>query len=178
MDDDELTAAVAAGDDSALRELFSRHAPWLAGRLRSVLRAADVEDVLQETFLGVWRSADRYRPAGAAGGWMWGIARRQAALFLRRSGPCALVLPAVLAADGRHAADPAEAALSRTAIAEAVVALGPEGSPGRETWRLMYVEDWSEAGRAMNPADAMARRCGVISSSGSPPSARRAYDMS
>jgi RNA polymerase sigma-70 factor, ECF subfamily len=141
MDDDELIAAVAAGDDSALRELFFRHAPWLAGRLRSVLSAADVEDVLQETFVGVWRSADRYRPDGAAGGWMWGIARRQAALFLRRSGPCALVLPAVLAADGRHAADPAEAALSLAAIAEAVVALGPEGSPDRETWRLMYLED-------------------------------------
>jgi len=141
MDDDELIAAVAGGDDSALRELFSRHAPWLAGRLRSVLPAADVEDVLQETFLGVWRSADRYRPDGTAGGWMWGIARRQAAVFLRRSGPWALVLPAVLAADGRHAADPAEAALSRAAIAEAVVALGPEGSPDRETWRLMYVED-------------------------------------
>src|SRR5215472_18785838 len=141
MDDDELIAAAAAGDDSALRELFSRHASWLAARLRSVLPAADVEDVLQETFLGVWRSADRYRPDGTAGGWMWGIARRQAAVFLRRSGPAALVLPAVLAADGRHASDPAEAALSRAAIAEAVVALGPEGSPEREAWRLMYVDD-------------------------------------
>jgi transcriptional regulator with XRE-family HTH domain len=30
MDDDELIAAVTDGDDSALRELFSRHAPWLA----------------------------------------------------------------------------------------------------------------------------------------------------
>src|SRR5215470_1265825 len=108
MDDDQLIVALAAGDDSALRELFSRHAPWLAARLRSVLPAADVEDVLQETFLGVWRGAAGYRPDGAAGGWMWGIARRQAALFLRRSGPCAMVLPAVLAADGRHAAGPAE----------------------------------------------------------------------
>src|SRR5438046_9558020 len=30
MDDDGLVARVAAGDDTALRELFSRHAPWLA----------------------------------------------------------------------------------------------------------------------------------------------------
>jgi RNA polymerase sigma-70 factor, ECF subfamily len=141
MDDDELIAAVAAGDDSALRELLFRHAPWLAARLRSVLPAADVEDVLQETFLGIWRSAAAYRPEGAAGGWVWGIARRQAALFLRRTGPSALVLPAVTAADGRHAADPAEAALSRAAIDEAVVALGPEGCPEREAWRLVYVED-------------------------------------
>src|SRR5579859_232477 len=92
MNDDGLIASVAAGDDSALRALFSRHAPWLATRLRAVLPAADVEDVLQETFIAVWRGAAGYRPTGyqpdgAAGGWLWGIARRQAALLLRRRGP-------------------------------------------------------------------------------------------
>jgi len=46
MDDDELIAAVACGDDSALRELFSRYGPWLAARLRGVLPASEVEDVL------------------------------------------------------------------------------------------------------------------------------------
>src|SRR5579862_5539922 len=71
MDDDELLAALAAGDDAALRELFSRHAPWLAARLRAALPPADVEDVLQETFLAVWRGAglavgDRPQPGGAA----------------------------------------------------------------------------------------------------------------
>ena len=30
MDDDELIANLAGGDDTALRELFTRHAPWLA----------------------------------------------------------------------------------------------------------------------------------------------------
>jgi RNA polymerase sigma-70 factor, ECF subfamily len=141
MDDEDLIARVAAGDDTALRELFSRHAPWLAARLRSVLSAADVEDVLQETFLAVWKGARRYQPEGSAGGWLWGIARRQAALFLRRRGPAALVLPVVLAADGQHAGDPAEAALSRAQMTDAVATLGPEGSPDREVWRLMYVED-------------------------------------
>jgi DNA-directed RNA polymerase specialized sigma24 family protein len=87
MDDDDLVARVAAGDDTALRELFGRHAPWLAVRLRAVLPAADVEDVLQETFLAAWRGARGYRPQGACGGWLWGIARRQAALLLRRRGP-------------------------------------------------------------------------------------------
>jgi RNA polymerase sigma-70 factor (ECF subfamily) len=140
MDDDELIAAVAAGGDAALRELFSRHAPWMAARLRAVLPAADVEDVLQETFLAVWRGAGGYR-SETAGGWLWGIARRQAALWLRRRGHTELVLPALIAADGQHPADPAEAVLSRTELGEAVEALGPEGSPHRETWRLMYVED-------------------------------------
>jgi RNA polymerase sigma-70 factor, ECF subfamily len=139
--DDDLIAAIAAGDDSALRELFSRHAPWLAARLRSVLAAADVEDVLQETFLAAWRGAGGYRPAGMAAGWLWGIARREAALFLRRRGPAALALPAAIAEDGQHASDPAEAAMSRAAIAQAVAALGPQGSSEREAWRLMFVED-------------------------------------
>src|SRR5215472_17008865 len=139
MDDDALIAAVARGDNAALRELFSRHAPWLAGRLRCVMPAADVEDVLQETFLAVWRGARGYRPAGAAGGWLWGIARRQAALWLRRRGPAELPLP-VLGA-GQHPGDPAEAALSRAELARAVSALGPKGGAARETWRLMYVED-------------------------------------
>jgi RNA polymerase sigma-70 factor, ECF subfamily len=140
MDNDELIAAVAAGDDAALRELFSRHAPWLAARLRAVLPAADVEDVLQETFLAAWRGAGGYRQEGA-GGWLWGIARRQAALWLRRRGHAELLLPALAAADGRRPTDPAEAALSRAELADAVKALGPEGGPQRETWRLMYVED-------------------------------------
>jgi RNA polymerase sigma-70 factor, ECF subfamily len=141
MDDDGLVARVAAGDDTALRELFSRHAPWLAARLRVVLPAAEVEDVLQETFLAVWRGAGRYRPSGAAGGWLWGIARRQAALLLRRRGPAAAMLPQEVTAGARQAADPAEVALARADLATAVAELGPPGAPEREVWRLLYVED-------------------------------------
>jgi RNA polymerase sigma-70 factor, ECF subfamily len=142
MDDDELIAAVAGGDDVALRELFSRHAPWLAARLRAVLPAADVEDVVQETFLAVWQGAGGYRPAGAAGGWLWGIARRQAALLLRRRGPATAALPAPLTGTGTpDAGDPAEAALARADLDRAVAALGPAGGPEREVWRLLYAED-------------------------------------
>jgi len=140
MDNDELIAAVARGDDAALREVFARHAPWLAARLRSVLPAADVEDVLQEAFLGVWRGAKGYRGEGA-GAWLWGIARRQAALWLRRRGRSDLLLAALVADPGPLATDEAEAVLARTQLADAVAALGPEGSPHRETWRLMYVEE-------------------------------------
>jgi RNA polymerase sigma-70 factor, ECF subfamily len=149
MDDDGLIAAVANGDDRALRELFSRHAPWLATRLRAMLPAADVEDALQETFLAVWRGAAGYRPSGSAegaGGWLWVIARRQGALLLRRRGPAALTLPDGLAAhglasDGERLGDPAEAALARADLDRAVAALGPAGGPEREVWRLVYLED-------------------------------------
>jgi RNA polymerase sigma-70 factor (ECF subfamily) len=141
MDDDELIAAVAGGDDGALRELFARHAPWLAARLRSVLPAAEVEDVLQESFLAVWRGARGYRPEGSPGGWLWGITRRQAALWLRRRGPEGLPLAALADHGVRHGDDPAEAAVLRAELAEAVSALGPLGSTTQRVWRLMYVED-------------------------------------
>ncbi|HEX5294691.1 MAG TPA: sigma-70 family RNA polymerase sigma factor [Streptosporangiaceae bacterium] len=146
MDDDDLVARVAAGDDTALRELFGRHAPWLAVRLRAVLPAADVEDVLQETFLAAWRSARGYRPQGACGGWLWGIARRQAALLLRRRGPvtpagqAGAPLPPDLPA-GPDGSDPADIALARADLEVAVATLGPDGSPEREVWRLMYEQD-------------------------------------
>jgi len=121
--------------------------------LRTALPAQDVEDVLQETFLSVWRSAKGYRPQGSAGGWLWVIARRQAAGWLRRhvhdAGPVGTVAlddaawdNALAAAGGRAAArDPAEAVVARADLAAALAVLGPEGSPEREVWRLLYVED-------------------------------------
>jgi RNA polymerase sigma-70 factor (ECF subfamily) len=141
MDDHELIFRVAAGDDAALRGLFFRHAPWLAARLRSMLPAADVEDVLQETFVAVWRGAGGYRPEGSGGGWLWGVARRQAALLLRRRGPAAMLLSDVLPVGGLDESDPADAASMRADLADAVAGLGPPGGPDREMWRLMYVED-------------------------------------
>jgi RNA polymerase sigma-70 factor (ECF subfamily) len=131
MDDDELITRLAGGDDTALRELFTRHAPWLAARLRAVLPSSDVEDVLQETFLAVWKGASAYRPRGTPRAWLWVIARNQAALLLRRRGPAA----APLAEIPQAGLDPAEAALARADIAAALS--GPEG----DVLRLMYVED-------------------------------------
>ncbi|MEJ7654944.1 MAG: hypothetical protein WKH64_17220 [Chloroflexia bacterium] len=64
MDDDELITAAARGDDRALRELFNRHSPWMAGRLRRSLPPDAVEDVLQETSCRVARSSTYTRRAG------------------------------------------------------------------------------------------------------------------
>ena len=137
MGDDELIAALAAGDDTALRVLFFRHAPWLAARLRAVLRPPDVEDVLQETFLAVWQHARGYRPQGTPQAWIWVIARNQAALLLRRRGP--VTTPLDEASCACAGLDPAETALVRADIAAALD--GPEG----DVLRLMYVEDRSVA---------------------------------
>ena len=42
---------------------------------------------------------------------------------------------------GPGGSDPAEIALARADLEVAVAALGPDGSPEREVWRLMYEQD-------------------------------------
>jgi RNA polymerase sigma-70 factor, ECF subfamily len=141
MDDDGLLGGVARGDDAALRELYARHARWLAVRLRRALPVDAVEDVLQETFVAVWRGARRYRPDGRAEAWLWGIARRQAALWVRRHGyPQPSSAPPVDADEAE--ADEAEAAATRLDLAAALAALRPDD---RDLVRLLYVEDRSVA---------------------------------
>ncbi|MBD9735542.1 MULTISPECIES: RNA polymerase sigma factor [unclassified Streptomyces] len=87
--DGELLAAIAEdGDRRAFEELYRRYAPWLTARMRS--RCADagvVDDVVQETFLAVWRGTARYRESGAdAAGWLWRIASRRLIDALRGAG--------------------------------------------------------------------------------------------
>ncbi|MGW2743844.1 RNA polymerase sigma factor [Streptomyces sp. NPDC001450] len=75
--DAALLRAVAAGDPAAMADLYDRHAGWLHARLTR--RCADpevVREVLQDTFVTVWRSADGHR-GQEAGGWLWTIAARR-----------------------------------------------------------------------------------------------------
>ncbi|MGW2821580.1 RNA polymerase sigma factor [Streptomyces sp. NPDC001443] len=86
--DGELLRAVAAdADRRAFEELYRRFAPWLSARLRS--RCADagiVDDVVQETFLAVWRGTARYREDGDVAGWLWRIGSRRLVDVLRGDG--------------------------------------------------------------------------------------------
>ncbi|MFJ8104524.1 RNA polymerase sigma factor [Streptomyces sp. NPDC096132] len=75
--DAALLRAVADGDAGALGTLYDRHAGWLYARL--LRRCADAEvarEVVQDTFVTVWRSASGHR-GGEAGGWLWTIAARR-----------------------------------------------------------------------------------------------------
>lgn len=148
MDDDRLMAAVAAGDHAALRELFTRHAPWLAARLRRLLPADAVEDVLQETFIAVWRGARSYRADGKLGAWLWGIARRQTALWARRNRHADDTIESAISADTPEMidlADTAAIAIGNADLERALASLGPAGATHRELVRLVFVEDRSMA---------------------------------
>ncbi|MEU9314395.1 RNA polymerase sigma factor [Streptomyces sp. NPDC048295] len=76
-DDRALLRAVAQGDTKALATLYDRHAGWLLARLgRRCADAETVREVLQDTFVTVWRSAGSHRGA-RVGGWLWVIASRR-----------------------------------------------------------------------------------------------------
>ena len=86
--DQELIAALRGEDATALRSLYDRHAPWLTIRLaRRCADPAIVEEVVQDTFLAVWRGADRYRGQGEVAAWIWGIAIRRLIDRLRKHRP-------------------------------------------------------------------------------------------
>ncbi|MFD7713619.1 RNA polymerase sigma factor [Streptomyces sp. NPDC059785] len=77
--DAALLRAVADGDSTALAALYDRHAGWLHTRLtRRCGDAEVVREVLQDTFVTVWRSAAAHR-GSEAGGWLWTIAARRLA---------------------------------------------------------------------------------------------------
>ncbi len=87
--DDELLALldrVAARDALALQHLYQRTAARLYGlALRVVRQPAWAEDVLQEAFLTIWRSAPDYRASlSPPMAWMGLVVRSRALDLLRR----------------------------------------------------------------------------------------------
>jgi RNA polymerase sigma-70 factor (ECF subfamily) len=82
--DAALVAAVADGDSGALRELYERHGAWLHARL--IRRCNDPEvvvEVVQDTFVALWKDARRFRHDGEVGAWLWAIAFRRLVSRLR-----------------------------------------------------------------------------------------------
>lgn len=87
-DEDELVHRIGAGDRPAFDELYRRTSPWLLARLRRRCSDDDVvADVMQETYLAVWRAAGGFAGSGTSGssvGWLWTIAARRLVDAFRR----------------------------------------------------------------------------------------------
>lgn len=89
VDDDgrELAAALAAGDESALRAAYDLHGKLVYSFCRRSLGPERAADATQEVFLAAWRSRARYRPeSGSLPGWLLGIARYKVIDILRSDG--------------------------------------------------------------------------------------------
>ncbi|GHD35846.1 RNA polymerase sigma factor [Streptomyces galbus] len=129
--DGELLRAIAAhGDRHAFEELYRRYAPWLSARMRS--RCADagiVDDVVQETFLAVWRGTARYREEGDVAGWLWRIGSRRLVDALRNDGARGRLrqtLARLRHRDEASAEDRVLAGVEHGDLAGALIRLSPE----------------------------------------------------
>jgi len=75
-----LLGLVAGGDEPAFAELYRRVAPAVFGLVTKVVRnPAQAEEVTQEVFVELWRTASRFDPArGTARSWIMTCAHRRA----------------------------------------------------------------------------------------------------
>jgi RNA polymerase sigma-70 factor (ECF subfamily) len=146
LSDDALAAQVARGNSAALEALYDRYSATVLGLTLKILADRSVaEDVLQETFWRVWKSADTYQPQrGSFTSWLFRIARNLAIDMYRRRN----VRPQVMSAaeDGASvldlAPDPdmdvAEQAQSALENKQVRSAMGSLPSAQRQVIELAY----------------------------------------
>jgi RNA polymerase sigma factor (sigma-70 family) len=98
LTDEALLSLVASSDDKALAELYDRFAGVAYGLALRILRdEALAQDAVQEAFLSVWRTADRFLAERArASTWILTIVHRRAVDLVRR--------------EDRHRGEPLDAA--------------------------------------------------------------------
>lgn len=86
LSDEALLSLVASSDDQALAELYDRFGGVAYGLALRILRdEALAQDAVQEAFLAVWRSADRFLAERAkASTWILTLVHRRAVDLVRR----------------------------------------------------------------------------------------------
>jgi len=141
---------VAAGDVAALRALYDEHAARaIAIAMRILRNVEEAEDVVQDTFLEVWRRSAQFDDArGTAIAWIVTIARSRAIDRLRATQTAGRALDGVVAnEDVMRTALPSpvdrmEERREGTRVATALAALP---APQRETIELAYFEGLSQS---------------------------------
>src|SRR5438876_10036303 len=85
-EDVRLMRLVSQGDTSAFEELVERHQALVAGTVARMLGSnSDVEDIAQQVFIRVWKSASRYVPRANFPTWLLKITRNLVFNELRRT---------------------------------------------------------------------------------------------
>jgi RNA polymerase sigma-70 factor, ECF subfamily len=135
-----------AGDRSAWREIFRRHHHGVRRVCSSfhLLTAADVEDVVQETFIRAFESLPKLREDDAIGPWLLTIARSRAVNRVVRRGADTRTAMAFARDPAIGANAPASDARApereaRIAIVRRLIEDLPAG-PERDTVELFYVD--------------------------------------
>lgn len=122
--DEFLLYSIAAADESALLELYSRYSASVNSLARRILRSEpDAEEVLQDVFVKIWQKALEYAPhKGKVSTWILTIAHHSAidALRRRKSRETLPILDEEFAQtpDLRQSRDPLEQQLLENALAQ------------------------------------------------------------
>jgi RNA polymerase sigma factor (sigma-70 family) len=149
--DEDLLVRVSAGDERAFRELFARYAAVAnALAFRSVRQAQVAEEIVQEAFLAVWRSPERYDGSrGSVRSWLLGTVHHRAVDAVRREQAQRRRADRAAALGPRVAEDPTDDVLSaielpreRRLVRKALAEL-PEQQ--RDVIRQMYFEGRSQS---------------------------------
>ena len=145
-DDAAVGRALAAGDERALREAFTRWAPLVNGLARRRLEETDAQDVVQAVFVSAWRSRERFDPdRSSLPAWLVGIARHRIADALTtRYRPEVLTDPEQLhGGDATVVLEPApqDTATDRVVLLAEVDELG---EPQRTLVRMAFFEDLTQ----------------------------------
>lgn len=78
-------ARIRLGDTEALRELIEAHQQRIIGTVAKMLGdESDAEDIAQQVFIRVWKSAARYEPTAKFTTWLYKITRNLVFNELRR----------------------------------------------------------------------------------------------
>jgi RNA polymerase sigma-70 factor (ECF subfamily) len=86
LEDIRLMRLVARGDSAAFEQLIERHQSLVVGTVARMLGSnSDVEDIAQQVFIRVWKSAPRYVPRAKFTTWLLKITRNLVFNELRRS---------------------------------------------------------------------------------------------
>ena len=74
--DEEMMKSVAVGDTGSFRRLVERHQQMVIGTVARMIGSADAEDLAQQVFINVWKSAPRWRPEARFTTWLMTITKR------------------------------------------------------------------------------------------------------
>lgn len=82
-----LMSAVARGDSVAFADLVNRHKDAVVGTVAKMLGGyGDIEDIAQQVFIRVWKSAKSYEPTAKFTTWLFTITRNLVFNETRRLG--------------------------------------------------------------------------------------------
>src|SRR5882724_8168123 len=85
-EDVRLMQLVSGGDATALEQLIERHQALVAGTVARMLGSnSDVEDIAQQVFIRVWKSAGRYVARAKFTTWLLKITRNLVFNEMRRA---------------------------------------------------------------------------------------------